>query len=70
MTGEPKHQQYRVEATMRDDSLATLYSNCSSPQVALLMAREVWTGDGQEPVEIRIYLGTRARGKPVATWRA
>jgi hypothetical protein len=66
---EPMVRQYRADAIMRDGSIATLYSQCSSPETALAMSREVWQGDGQEPVEIRVYRGTRARGKPVAMWR-
>jgi hypothetical protein len=63
---------YRCEATMRDGSAGVLFASCSTPSLALDMVRRTWLGQGDEPIEIRVYRGGRTKpiGPPLATWRS
>ena len=63
---------YRCEATMSDGSTAVLFSSSSAPAVALVLVRETWLGSGQQPVEIRVYSGGKAKsvGPPLVRWKA
>jgi hypothetical protein len=63
---------YRCEATMSDGTAAVLFASCSTPAVALWMVRDTWLGQGDKPVEIRVYAGGREKsvGSPLVRWRA
>jgi len=69
---KPAKGPYRCEATMRDGSAALLFASCSTPAVALMMARDAWLGSGQEPVEIRVYAAGKLKsvGPPLVRWQA
>jgi|GEM_PF-3970402 len=68
---QPAHSPYRCEATMSDGTTAVLHVNCSTPEVALRMARADWQNRKKQPVEIRVYLDeSDADATPLTMWKA
>lgn len=56
---------------MRDGTTAILHVTCSTPDVALRMARADWQNRKKQPIEIRIYLGeSDADATPLTMWKA